>query len=60
MLTQQISDERALRENEDWKLHIKIESASVDGLHLAAAGVVWLAFGLVMSTVPSELLWLIQ
>ena len=53
---QSLSEERASRLEADRQLHLKIEAASTDGLHLAAIGVVWLACGVVLSTAPNELL----
>ena len=53
---QSLREEVDLREEADRQLHLKIEAVSTDGLHLAAVGVVWLACGVVMSTVPNELL----
>lgn len=59
-LSQRIRNESDTREEDDRQLHLKIEAASTDGLHLAAAGVVWLACGVTMSTAPNELLNLIR
>ncbi|MDY6957300.1 MAG: hypothetical protein SVO96_10600 [Pseudomonadota bacterium] len=59
-LSQRIRNESETRKENDRQLHLRIESASTDGLHLAAAGVVWLACGIVMSTAPNELLNLIR
>ena len=55
-----LREESDARQEADRQLHLKIEAASTDGLHLAAVGVVWLACGVVMSTVPNELLSLIR
>lgn len=46
------------RTAQDRALHDKIEAASTDGLHLAAAGAFWLAAGVVLSaTSPDILTW---
>ncbi len=50
--------ESAERKEQDRQLHHKIEVASADGLHLAAVGVVWLMAGVILSTIPQELLLL--
>lgn len=55
-----LRDERAQRLEADRQLHLKVESASTDGLHLAAVGVAWLACGVVLSTMPNELLWFVK
>lgn len=55
-----LREERGLRQEADRQIHLKIEAASTDGLHLAAVGVVWLMCGVVMSTAPNELLCLVR
>jgi len=57
--TQSLKEESHERKEADRQLHLKIEAASADGLHLAAVGVVWLACGVVLSTAPNELLRLV-
>lgn len=57
---QRFREESDARKEADRQLHLRIEAASTDGLHLAAAGVVWLACGVVLSTVPNELLSLVR
>ena len=52
--------EREERVAADEALDQRIESASADGLHLAAAGAVWLAFGIIMATAPDEIISLIR
>jgi hypothetical protein len=47
------------RKEQDRQLDLRIESASTDGLHLAAAGAFWLGIGLILSTAPVELLRLV-
>ena len=56
ILTQGVREEKDERREADRQLHLKIDAASTDGLYLAAAGATWLAFGVVMSTAPAELL----
>ncbi|WP_456983541.1 hypothetical protein [Luteimonas sp. A478] len=56
----QLREESHSRAEADRQLHLKIDAASTDGLHLAAVGVVWLACGVIMSTAPSELLELVR
>lgn len=56
----QLRREIDARKEADRQLHLKIEAASTDGLQLAVVGVVWLACGVVMSTVPTELLSLVR
>jgi hypothetical protein len=57
---QRLREEVDARKEADRQLYLKIEAASTDGLLLAAVGVVWLACGVVMSTVPNELLSLVR
>jgi len=57
--TQNLREEKELRQEAERQLHSKIEAASTDGLHLAALGVFWLACGVIMSTAPNELLRLV-
>jgi hypothetical protein len=57
---QNLKNETASRLESDRQLHLKIEAASTDGLHLAALGAAWLACGVVMSTIPNELLALVR
>jgi len=58
--TQNLREEADLRKEADRQLHLRIEAASTDGLHLAMVGVVWLACGVIMSTAPNELLGLVR
>lgn len=51
-----LRDEADTRREQDRQLDLRIEAASTDGLHLAAAGAFWLAIGVTMSTAPKELL----
>lgn len=57
---QRFREESDARKEADRQLHLKIEAASTDGLHLAAVGAVWLACGVIMSTAPNELLSLLR
>lgn len=59
-LKAEFRSEREERVAADDALDQRIESASADGLHLAAAGAVWLAFGIVLAAVPDEIIWLIR
>ncbi len=64
------SEHRALREVVDKKLEDHARSVSelqrkltalgVSGIHIDAAGVVWLVFGVVLSTIPSELAYVLH
>lgn len=56
---QSLREEENARVEEDRRLHLRIQAASTDGLHLAAVGAVWLASGVIMSTIPNELLCLV-
>lgn len=60
LVRQEIGNEAEKRAHEDRLLHLQIETASADGLNLAAVGVIWLAFGVVMATIPAELLALLR
>ena len=55
----QIRDEADIRKEQVRLLDLRIEAASTDGLHLAAAGAFWLAVGVTMSTAPKELLLIV-
>lgn len=55
-----LREEREHRQEADRQIHLKIEAASTDGLHLAAVGVAWLICGVIMSTAPNELLNLVK
>lgn len=54
--TSKLQQESQVLDTKVEKLHHKVEATLTDGLHLAAAGVFWLVFGVVFSTVPCELL----
>lgn len=54
-----LNQERQTREQQDQELKHKLEAAETGGLHVSAVGLVWLALGLTLSTIPNELLcWL--
>ena len=57
--TSRLREESDERVKQDHQLHLRIEAASTDGLHLAAAGAFWLAVGVILSTASSEILCLI-
>lgn len=56
VLTYKLQQESQERGSQIAELHRKVEAASTDGLHLAAAGAFWLAVGVVLSTASPELL----
>lgn len=51
-------EEKQARAGDYNKLREKLKAAQTEGLHVDLAGVVWLAEGLIMSTIPSELAYL--
>jgi hypothetical protein len=51
-------DERAAREQADQDIRQKLQLTETGGLHLSLAGIIWLCSGLVLSTVPNEIIWL--
>lgn len=51
--------ERLARETKDQELNRKLEMSETGGLHISVMGLVWLALGLIMSTVTNEIVtWL--
>lgn len=58
--TQSINEERGARTTGDDLLRKVIEEAEVGGLNLSAIGLVWLLAGLVLSTIPAELVRLMR
>lgn len=51
--------ERQAREKENQELSQKLEMSETGGLHISAMGLMWLALGLIMSTVTNEIVsWL--
>ena len=59
-ISETIKTETAIREQEIEKTHSKIEAASTGGLYISATGVLWLFIGVIMSTVPNELIRLLS
>ena len=51
-----VGQERMIRERDINGLNEKFEAIETGGLHLSAMGLVWLAVGLTLSTIPAELL----
>jgi hypothetical protein len=51
-----LSSERRAREKENTEIKQKLESAETGGLHVSMMGVIWLAAGLTLSTIPNEIL----
>ena len=51
-----LAEEREAREKEDATIKRKLETVETGGLHISMIGVVWLAAGLTLSTIPNELL----
>lgn len=47
--------EQQIRSDEDRDIRAKMESTNTGGLHISAMGALWLAVGVVMSSIPSEL-----
>ena len=58
-LEKNLQEESNERREQDQELHYKIDFVSTDGLHLAMVGVVWLSIGVILSSIPQELLSLI-
>jgi hypothetical protein len=58
--SEDIKIERSKRETAIAEVHRKLETAETGGLHISAVGVVWLAVGLTMSTIPVELIALLK
>ncbi|MBU1706172.1 hypothetical protein KKG19_05625 [Patescibacteria group bacterium] len=54
-----LKQEQQVRSDEDQHIRAKIESTETGGLHISAMGALWLAVGVIMSAIPSELaMWL--
>jgi hypothetical protein len=54
-----LKQEQQIRSDEDQHIRVKIESTQTGGLHISAMGALWLAVGVIMSSIPSELaVWL--
>lgn len=56
--TDAVMQERQERAKQDKKIRDKLEVAQAGGLHISMAGVVCLAIGVIMSTIPRELAYL--
>ena len=56
---EQVTQERTARSREDSEIRKELETASTDGLHLASVGLVWLALGVTLTSIPRELLSLV-
>jgi len=52
--------EQQLRAEHDEKLQALLEAAETGGLHISFVGVIWLLFGLLLSSVPREIAQLLQ
>jgi hypothetical protein len=59
-LEKQISDEQNMRRKEVQELLKEIESVSTNGLYWAVIGLLFIGLGLIMSTLSSELFFIIQ
>jgi hypothetical protein len=55
-----VDQERRSREEQDEKIRRQFEVVETGGLHISSVGLVWLAFGLTLSTIPNELLSLLR
>lgn len=57
--TDALKQEQQIRSDEDQHTRSKMESTNTGGLHISAMGALWLAVGVIMSSIPSELaVWL--
>ena len=59
-LATELNTERQAREATDAAIRSQIEKFAAGGLHIEAAGLVWLILGIVLATVPAELANLLQ
>ncbi len=50
------TQERLSREKVDKEIHQKLVLTETGGLHLSLVGIFWLSFGLILSTIPNELI----
>lgn len=53
--TDALKQEQQIRSDEDQHIRAKMESINTGGLHISAMGALWLAIGVIMSSIPSEL-----
>lgn len=56
LITETIRSEKAIQAQEHQATHQKIEAVSTGGLHISATGALWLLIGVIMSTVPNEII----
>lgn len=54
-LQENLNSERRNREESIAKIDQQLHGLGAGGLHIELAGVIWLAFGIVMATIPTEL-----
>ena len=59
-LATELNAERQAREATDSAIRSQIEKFAAGGLHIEATGLVWLIFGIVLATIPTELAKLLQ
>jgi len=50
-----LQSEQQLRADHDEKLGALLESAETGGLHISFVGLIWLLFGILLSSVPGEI-----
>jgi hypothetical protein len=60
VLERSLSEEQQAREAADVAITQRLEAAHTGGLYISAMGLVWLAMGLTLSTIPAELLDLLK
>jgi hypothetical protein len=53
--TDALKQEQQIRSDEDQHIRAKMELTNTGGLHISAMGALWLAIGVIMSSIPSEL-----
>lgn len=53
--TDVLKQEQQIRSDEDQHIRAKMELTNTGGLHISAMGALWLAIGVIMSSIPSEL-----
>ena len=54
-LATELTEERRTRESTDTAIRDQVEKFAAEGLHVEAAGLLWLILGIVLATVPGEL-----
>jgi len=50
-----LKQEQVAREKNDKQLHERLETAETSGLHISLIGLIWILFGLLLSTVSMEI-----